>query len=165
MSGSIKRCNRRQMAYNVPGMSGGYSTSSGSSKFAAPGLITQAPGLLSNIQSGADMIKNVQMPNNIDPTQLWNLQSNRVLQGMRPGEAARGLLTSGQGQNAENQALSDLSTQFTNDQFNRSMGQYQAQIGQGQAYSSTLLDALKAILNQGTTQQTSANSVQFGVGK
>jgi hypothetical protein len=161
MSGSIKHCNRRQMAYSV---GGGFGTSSGSSTFANPGIIKEAPRLLTDIQSGANQINNVQMPNNIDPTQLWNLQSNRLLQGMRPGEAARGMLTSGASQNAENQALGNLASQFTNDQFNRSMGQYQAQIGQGQAYSNTLLDALKAILNQSTTQKTSAMNANFNVG-
>jgi len=52
---------------------------------------------------------------------LFGLTSKRLLEGIRPGMAARGMLTSGVGQDVENQALSELATTFGANAFERGM--------------------------------------------
>lgn len=157
-----RNCKRRRMAY---GVGGGFTQSEQNSRVVAPGLLKSAPSLLGDVRNSAEGINNMSMPANIDPTALWNVQSNRLLNSMRPGEAARGMLTSGQSQNVENQGLSNMASQFTTDQFNRAMQQFQASLGQKTAYSSVLSDALKTILNQGTqyTGSSSGMNLNYGV--
>jgi|SRR3990172_3687189 len=56
---------------------------------------------------------------------LWKLQSNRLLEALRPALAARGLATSGPGINVEGQKLGELNTEFTARAFERNVQRQQ----------------------------------------
>ena len=156
-----KRSCHKRKTYHFSG-SGGMSSSSSASKPIAPGLIGSTAPLLQKIQTGAQNIASVSLPDSVNSDNLWALQSRYLLQGMRPGLAARGFLTSGTAQRQEDQALSDLSTNFAQDEFTREL--QKAQLAQGGQTSSTqaLISALQAILGQTTTGRSSGSSFNAG---
>lgn len=67
---------------------------------------------------------NIQIPND---QALFGDMSRRYLESVRPGMAARGLLSSGVGQDVENQGLGELSNVFANQSFDRNLARSQDQ--------------------------------------
>lgn len=119
-----------------------------------PNSIAQVPGLMEQIRQNAGTISGIGAPNIPSDESLWNLSSTRMLGAMRPGMASRGFLTSGNAQEMENRSLQDLLTQFTSNQFSRGLQRGEFQRAGAMAGNQSLLEALKAILGQGTTSQT-----------
>ncbi len=154
-------CKKSRIAKNFGFSSSKQQGSSASSAF-SPELLKQAPGLLNRIQQFPSRIASggVEIP---DDDALFGQIAERGFQTLRPGMAGRGLLTSGAGQEAEDRFISDLSTQFGERSFERSLqaGQFERE-GQVQG-SAVLLDALRAILGQGTTSISSSSGSSFGL--
>lgn len=165
----------------------------------APWLLPKTEGLLSNLQSGADRMAGMggprvgamdvdlsNLPAVPDEDALFKQNASRYLDALRPGMAARGLLTSGVSQAAEQQGLEGLATTFgerafernmtrnTNafeqamgrekERFAQEMGASQFSAANQQAYLQALQEAMRSILGQQVLGSSKGSSSSFNVG-
>lgn len=165
----------------------------------APWLLPKTSGLLSNIESGADRMAGMagprvgamdvdlsSLPAVPDEDALFKQQATRYMDALRPGMAARGLLTSGVSQAAEQQGIEGLATTFGERAFERNMARnttaFEQAMGrekerfaqelQGsqfsaanqQAYLQALQEAMRSILGQQVLGSSRGFSRSFNVG-
>ena len=93
---------------------------------------------------------------------LYQQASNRLLQGMRPGYARRGLLTSGEAQEAETRKLGELATTFGERAFERGITRRGAEAATRKAGTEDLLRLLSLILGQPTAVSGTTKGREMG---
>lgn len=125
------------------------------SKLAFPQLAARAPRIAQNIEDFAGNLPGIPSEEG-----LYQTEQRRLLEGLRPGYAARGWLTSGNAQKAEEQAIKELGQEFTSRGFERGLQRSGLQL-------SSLLDLMRSITQQKllgeTPVQTSGTTYQGGI--
>lgn len=144
---------------------GSRSSSRSVEKPIAPSTIPYAEPLLGEGITAARGIPGVKLPKEVSDEALWENMSERLLESIRPGFAARGLLTSGVGQEAETDALQDLAIKFSGDEFDRALQRSEFERSGLTSYGDQLAQLMAAILGQGTLgkSKSSATSMQASV--